>query len=61
MADVLAVRDAYRAQQSEMLVQECAARGLSNRAFCRQREIPEKCFYHLSLLAPKVASILQGT
>ena len=46
MADVLTVRDAYRAQQWEMVVQECAASGLSNREFCRQRGIPEKSFYY---------------
>ena len=46
MADILAVRDAYRAQQWEMVVQECAASGLSNREFCRQRGIPEKSFYY---------------
>ena len=46
MADVLAVRDAYRAQQWEMVVQECVASGLSNREFCRQRGIPEKSFYY---------------
>ena len=46
MADVLAVRDTYRAQQWEMVVQECAASGLSNREFCRQRGIPEKRFYY---------------
>ena len=46
MADVLAVRDAYRAQQWEMVVHECAASGLSNREFCRQRGIPEKSFYY---------------
>ena len=46
MADVLAVRDAYRAQQWEMVVQECAASGLSNRKFCRQRGIAEKSFYY---------------
>lgn len=46
MADVSAVRDAYRAQQWEMVVQECAASGLSNREFCRQRGIPEKRFYY---------------
>ena len=46
MADVLAIRDAYRAQQREMVVQECAASGLSNREFCRQRGIPEKSFYY---------------
>ena len=46
MADVLAVQDAYQAQQWEMVVQECAASGLSNREFCRQRGIPEKSFYY---------------
>ena len=46
MADILAVRDAYRAQQWETVVQECAASGLSNREFCRQRGIPEKSFYY---------------
>ena len=46
MADVLAVRDAHRTQQWEMVVQECAASGLSNREFCRQRGIPEKSFYY---------------
>ena len=46
MADVSAVRDAYRAQQWKMVVQECAASGLSNREFCRQRGIPEKRFYY---------------
>ena len=46
MADVLAVRDAYRAQQWEMVVQECAVSGLSNREFCRQRGIAEKSSYY---------------
>ena len=46
MADVLAVRDAYRAQQWEMVVQECAASGLSNREFCRQHGISEKTYYY---------------
>ena len=46
MADVLAVRDEYRAQQWAMVVQECAASGLSNREFCRQRGIAEKIFYY---------------
>ena len=46
MADVLAVRDKYRAQQCAMVVQECAASGLSNREFCRQRGISEKSFYY---------------
>lgn len=46
MADVLAVRDEYRAQQWAVVVQECAASGLSNREFCRQRGITEKTFYY---------------
>ena len=46
MADVLAVRDEYRAQQWAMVIQECAASGLSNREFCRQRGIVEKTFYY---------------
>lgn len=46
MADVLAVRDEYRAQQRAMVVQECAVSGLSNREFCRQRGISEKSFYY---------------
>ena len=46
MADVLAVRDEFRAQQWAMVVQECAASGLSNREFCRQHGISEKSFYY---------------
>ena len=46
MADVLAVRDEYRAQHWAMVVQECAASGLSNREFCWQRGIAEKSFYY---------------
>ena len=46
MSDILAVRDEYRAQQWAMVVQECAASGLSNREFCRQRGIVEKTFYY---------------
>ena len=46
MADVLTVRDEYRAQQWAMVVQECAASGLSNREFCRQHGISEKSFYY---------------
>ena len=46
MADVLAVRNEYRTQQWAMVVQECAASGLSNREFCRQRGISEKSYYY---------------
>ena len=46
MADVLAVRDEYRAQNWAMLIQECNNRALSNREFCRQRGISEKTYYY---------------
>ena len=46
MADVLAVRDEYRAQRWAMLIQECKASGISNKEFCRQRGISEKSFYY---------------
>ena len=34
MADVLAVRDEYRAQTWAMLIQECNNSGLTKREFC---------------------------
>ena len=46
MADVLAVRDEYRAQHWAMVIQECRNSGLSNREYCRQRGIVEKSFYY---------------
>ena len=46
MADVLAVRDEYRAQQWAMLIQECKVRGMSNKEFCIQRGVSEKSFYY---------------
>ena len=45
MADVLAVRDEYRAQIWAMLIQECNSSGLTKREFCQQRGISEKSFY----------------
>ena len=42
----MAVRDAYRAQNWAMVIQECSNSGLSNREFCRQRGISEKTFYY---------------
>ena len=52
MADVLAVRDEYRAQQWAMVIQECNNRGLSNREFCRQGG---NCRKELLLLAAQAA------
>ena len=46
MADVLAVRDEYRAQNWAMVIRECGNSGLSNREFCRQRGISEKTYYY---------------
>ena len=46
MADVLEVRDEYRAQHWAMVIQECRNSGLSNREYCRQRGIAEKSFYY---------------
>ena len=46
MADVLAVRDEYRAQTWAMLIQECNNSGLTKREFCQQHGISEKSFYY---------------
>ena len=46
MADVLAVRDEYRAQTWAKLIQECNNSGLTKREFCQQRGISEKSFYY---------------
>ena len=46
MADVLVVRDQYRAQNWGMLIQECNNSGLTKREFCQQRGISEKSFYY---------------
>ena len=46
MADVLAVRDKYRAQTWAMLIQECNNSELTKREFCQQRGISEKSYYY---------------
>ena len=46
MADILAVRNEYRAQTWAMLIQECNNSGLTKREFCQQRGISEKSFYY---------------
>lgn len=46
MADVLAVRDEYRAQSWAMLIQECNNSGLTKREFCQQRGLSEKSLYY---------------
>ena len=46
MADVLAVRDEYRAQMWTGLIQEWKASGMTNKDFCMQRGISEKSFYY---------------
>ena len=46
MGEVLAVRDAYRAQEWAMLIRECSASGLTKQEFRQQRGISEKSFYY---------------
>ena len=46
MADVLVVRDEYRAQNWAMLIQECNNSGLTKREFCQKQGISEKSFYY---------------
>lgn len=46
MAEVLAVRDEYRAQNRARLIQECSESGVSKREFSRQRGISEKSYYY---------------
>lgn len=46
MADVLAVRDEFRAQIWAMLIQECNNSGLTKWEFCQQRGISKKSFYY---------------
>ena len=46
MREMLAVRDAYRAQEWVMLIQECSVSGLTKREFCQQHGISEKSFYY---------------
>lgn len=47
MADILAVRDEYRAHTWAMLIQECKASGMSNKDFCELKGVSEKSFYYL--------------
>ena len=46
MSDVLAVRNAYRAEKWAVLIQECSSSGLTKREFCQQKGISEKSFYY---------------
>lgn len=46
MANVLAVREAYRMQGWVKAIAECRASGLTNREFCRQRGISERQYYY---------------
>ena len=46
MADVLAVRDQYRAETWATIIQDCQDSGLSNKEFCRQRGVSEKSYYY---------------
>lgn len=46
MADVLTVREKYRAKTLAMLIQESNNSGLTKREFCQQHGISEKSFYY---------------
>ena len=46
VADVLAVRDEYRAQTWALFIQECKASGMTNKDFCELRGVSEKSFYY---------------
>lgn len=45
MADILAVRDEYRAQSRAMLLQECKASGMTNRIFVSSEEYLKKASF----------------
>lgn len=61
MADVLAVRDEYRAQQWAILIQECKASGMSNKEFCIQRGVSEKSFEKTAYKASRSSCTAVGT
>lgn len=46
MADVLAVRDNYRAQSWAMVIKDCTESGLSNKEYCEQHGISLKSYYY---------------
>ena len=46
MGDALTVRAEYRMHNWAIVLQECRARGLTNKEFCRQRGISEKSYYY---------------
>ena len=61
MSDVLAVRNAYRAERWAVLIQECNSSGLTKREFCQQKGISEKSFYYwLRKLRSQVAEAAAG-
>ena len=47
MKDVLHVRNEYRLEQWNQVIQECQTSGLNNREYCRQHGIAEKTYYYL--------------
>ena len=46
MKDVLQVRNEYRLEQWNRIIQDCQNSGLSNREYCRQHGIAEKTYYY---------------
>lgn len=60
MANVVAIRNKYRAQAWIALIQECNTSGLANKAFCEQRGLSLQSYYYwLRKLRNQVAETTQ--
>lgn len=46
MSDVLKIRDEYRQIQRAAVIQECKARGLTNKEYCIRHGLSKKSFYY---------------
>ena len=46
MGDIFAARDEYRQIQRAAVIQECKARGLTNKEYCIRHGLSEKSFYY---------------
>ena len=47
MDNVIMARDEYRAENWALVIKDCAASGLTNKAYCQQHGISEKSYYWL--------------
>ena len=46
MDNVIMARDEYRAENWALIIKDCAASGLTNKAYCQQHGISEKSYYY---------------